>query len=62
LSALNTHGMEEAARRLQHPMNKDAVFDHGAQLRAGDDARRAARLARHPGAARVINDTRMDEE
>src|SRR5205085_189034 len=44
-------------------MNKDAVFDHGAQFRVqvmtqgGQPTWR-----RHPGIAHVINDTRMDEK
>jgi ABC-type uncharacterized transport system involved in gliding motility auxiliary subunit len=62
-ATLNTHGMEKLLDGYGIHMNKDAVFDHGAQFRVqvmtqgGQPA-----WLRHPGIAHVINDTRMDEK
>ena len=62
-ATLNTHGMEKLLDGYGIHMNKDAVFDHGAQFRVqvmtqgGQPA-----WLRHPGIAHVINDARMDEK
>jgi ABC-type uncharacterized transport system involved in gliding motility auxiliary subunit len=62
-ATLNTHGLEKLLDGYGIHMNKDAVFDHGAQFRVqvmtqgGQPA-----WLRHPGIAHVINDTRMDEK
>ncbi len=62
-ASLNTHGLEKLLDGYGIHMNKDAVFDHGAQFRVqvmtqtGQPA-----WIRHPGIAHVVNDTRMDEK
>ena len=62
-ATLSTHGIDKLLDGYGIHMNKDAVFDHGAQFRvqvmtqAGQPA-----WIRHPGIAHVINDTRMDEK
>ncbi len=62
-ASLNTHGLEKLLGGYGIQMNKDAVFDHGAQFRVqvvtqtGQPA-----WIRHPGIAHVVNDTRMDEK
>ena len=62
-ATLNTHGIEKLLDGYGIHMNKDAVFDHGAQFRVqvmtqgGQPA-----WLRHPGIAHVINDSRMDEK
>jgi ABC-type uncharacterized transport system involved in gliding motility auxiliary subunit len=62
-ATLNTHGLEKLLDGYGIHMNKDAVFDHGAQFRVqvmtqgGQPA-----WLRHPGIAHVINDSRMDEK
>jgi ABC-type uncharacterized transport system involved in gliding motility auxiliary subunit len=62
-ATLSTHGIDKLLDGYGIHMNKDAVFDHGAQFRVqvmtqgGQPA-----WLRHPGIAHVINDTRMDEK
>ncbi|HEX2875365.1 MAG TPA: GldG family protein [Polyangiaceae bacterium] len=62
-ATLNTHGLEKLLDGYGIHMNKDAVFDHGAQFRVqvmtqgGQPA-----WLRHPGIAHVVNDSRMDEK
>jgi hypothetical protein len=62
-ATLNTHGIDKLLDGYGIHMNKDAVFDHGAQFRVqvitqtGQPA-----WIRHPGIAHVINDPRMDEK
>jgi ABC-type uncharacterized transport system involved in gliding motility auxiliary subunit len=62
-ATLNTHGLDKLLDGYGIHMNKDAVFDHGAQFRVqvmtqgGQPA-----WIRHPGIAHVINDPRMDEK
>ena len=62
-ASLSTHGLDKLLDGYGIHMNKDAVFDHGAQFRVqvmtagGQPA-----WLRHPGIAHVINDTRMDEK
>lgn len=62
-ATLNTHGLDKLLDGYGIHMDKDAVFDHGAQFRVqvmtqgGQPA-----WLRHPGIAHVINDTRMDEK
>jgi len=62
-ATLNTHNIDKLLDGYGIHMNKDAVFDHGAQFRVqvmtqgGQPA-----WIRHPGIAHVINDPRMDEK
>jgi ABC-type uncharacterized transport system involved in gliding motility auxiliary subunit len=62
-ATLNTHNIDKLLDGYGIHMNKDAVFDHGAQFRVqvmtqgGQPA-----WIRHPGIAHVVNDTRMDEK
>jgi ABC-type uncharacterized transport system involved in gliding motility auxiliary subunit len=62
-ATLSTHGLDKLLDGYGIHMNKDAVFDHGAQFRVqvmtqgGQPA-----WIRHPGIAHVVNDTRMDEK
>jgi len=62
-ATLNTHNIDKLLDGYGIHMNKDAVFDHGAQFRVqvmtqgGQPA-----WLRHPGIAHVVNDTRMDEK
>jgi ABC-type uncharacterized transport system involved in gliding motility auxiliary subunit len=62
-ASLSTHGLDKLLDGYGIHMNKNAVFDHGAQFRVqvmtqgGQPA-----WIRHPGIAHVINDPRMDEK
>ena len=62
-ATLNTHGLEKLLDGYGIHMNKDAVFDHGAQFRVQVMTQGGQPTwLRHPGIAHVINDTRMDEK
>ena len=62
-ATLNTHGLEKLLDGYGIHMNKDAVFDHGAQFRVQVMTQTGqGQWIRHPGIAHVINDTRMDEK
>lgn len=62
-ATLSTRGIDKLLDGYGIHMNKDAVFDHGAQFRVqvmtqgGQPA-----WIRHPGIAHVVNDRRMDEK
>src|SRR6478609_3652153 len=62
-ATLNTHGLEKLLDGYGIHMNKDAVFDHGAQFRVQVMTQTGQpQWIRHPGIAHVINDTRLDEK
>jgi ABC-type uncharacterized transport system involved in gliding motility auxiliary subunit len=62
-ATLNTHGMDKLLDGYGIHMNKDAVFDHGAQFRVQVMTQGGQpQWMRHPGIAHVINDSRMDEK
>jgi ABC-type uncharacterized transport system involved in gliding motility auxiliary subunit len=62
-ASLSTHGLEKLLDGYGIHMNKDAVFDHGAQFRVQVMTQTGQpQWIRHPGIAHVINDTRMDEK
>jgi ABC-type uncharacterized transport system involved in gliding motility auxiliary subunit len=62
-ASLNTHGLEKLLDGYGIHMNKDAVFDHGAQFRVQVMTQTGQpQWIRHPGIAHVVNDTRMDEK
>jgi ABC-type uncharacterized transport system involved in gliding motility auxiliary subunit len=60
-ASLNTHGLDKLLGGYGIKMNKDAVFDHGAQFRVGVPTPSGVTWIRHPGIAHVINDARADE-
>ncbi|HKY34333.1 MAG TPA: Gldg family protein [Polyangiaceae bacterium] len=62
-ATLNTHGLDKLLDGYGIHMNKDAVFDHGAQFRVQVMTQTGqGQWIRHPGIAHVVNDTRMDEK
>jgi len=62
-ATLNTHGVEKLLDGYGIHMNKDAVFDNGAQFRVQAMTQSGQGVwLRHPGIAHVINDSRMDEK
>jgi ABC-type uncharacterized transport system involved in gliding motility auxiliary subunit len=62
-ASLNTHGLEKLLDGYGIHMNKDAVFDNGAQFRVQVMTQTGkGQWLRHPGIAHVINDSRMDEK
>jgi ABC-type uncharacterized transport system involved in gliding motility auxiliary subunit len=62
-ATLNTHGLEKLLDGYGIHMNKDAVFDNGAQFRVQVMTQSGQAVwLRHPGIAHVINDSRMDEK
>jgi ABC-type uncharacterized transport system involved in gliding motility auxiliary subunit len=62
-ASLSTHGLDKLLDGYGIHMNKDAVFDHGAQFRVQVMTQAGAPAwIRHPGIAHVVNDTRMDEK
>jgi ABC-type uncharacterized transport system involved in gliding motility auxiliary subunit len=62
-ATLNIHGLDKLLDGYGIHMNKDAVFDHGAQFRVQVMTQAGAPAwIRHPGIAHVVNDTRMDEK
>jgi ABC-type uncharacterized transport system involved in gliding motility auxiliary subunit len=62
-ASLNTHGIEKLLDGYGIHMNKDAVFDNGAQFRVQAITQSGQGVwLRHPGIAHVINDSRMDEK
>jgi ABC-type uncharacterized transport system involved in gliding motility auxiliary subunit len=61
-ASLNTHGIDKLLDGYGIHMNKDAVFDNGAQFRVQVMTQSGQAVwLRHPGIAHVINDSRMDE-
>ena len=62
-ASLNTHGLDKLLDGYGIHMNKDAVFDNGAQFRVQVMTQTGkGQWLRHPGIAHVINDSRMDEK
>lgn len=62
-ASLSTHELDKLLDGYGIHMNKDAVFDHGAQFRVQVMTQGGAPAwIRHPGIAHVVNDTRMDEK
>jgi ABC-type uncharacterized transport system involved in gliding motility auxiliary subunit len=63
-ATLSTHGLDKLLTGYGIQMNKDAVFDFGAQFRIGMMSPQTGTVTwvRHPGIAHVVNDSRVDEE
>ena len=62
-ATLSTHNLDKLLDGYGIHMNKDAVFDHGAQFRVQVMTQTGqGQWIRHPGIAHVVNDTRMDEK
>ncbi|MDF3070980.1 MAG: hypothetical protein K0R38_6581 [Polyangiaceae bacterium] len=62
-ASLSTHGLDKLLDGYGIHLNKDAVFDHGAQFRVQVMTQTGQPVwLRHPGIAHVINDPRMDEK
>jgi ABC-type uncharacterized transport system involved in gliding motility auxiliary subunit len=62
-ASLDTHGLDKLLDGYGIHMNKDAVFDNGAQFRVQVMTQTGkGQWLRHPGIAHVINDSRMDEK
>jgi ABC-type uncharacterized transport system involved in gliding motility auxiliary subunit len=62
-ASLSTHGIDKLLDGYGIHMNKDAVFDHGAQFRVQMMTQGGQPVwIRHPGIAHVVNDPRMDEK
>jgi ABC-type uncharacterized transport system involved in gliding motility auxiliary subunit len=62
-ATLSTHGIEKLLDGYGIHMDKDAVFDNGAQFRVQAITQSGQGVwLRHPGIAHVINDSRMDEK
>jgi gliding motility-associatede transport system auxiliary component len=61
-ATLNLHGLDKLLPGYGITMNKDAVFDYGAQFRIGVPTQGGVTWIRHPAIAHVVNDTRMDTD
>jgi ABC-type uncharacterized transport system involved in gliding motility auxiliary subunit len=61
-ATLSTHGLEKLLGGYGIQMNKDAVFDYGAQFRIGMMSPQTGTVTwvRHPGIAHVVNDSRLE--
>lgn len=59
---LKLHGLDQLLSGYGIEMQKDAVLDHGAQLRMGLPAIGGIHWVRHPGIVLVVNDPRFDED
>jgi ABC-type uncharacterized transport system involved in gliding motility auxiliary subunit len=59
---LSTHNLDKLLGGYGIQMNKDAVFDYGAQFRIGVMTQGGMAVIRHPGIAHVVNDPRFSEE
>lgn len=60
-ASLNTHGLDKLLSGYGIKLNKDAVFDHGAQFRVGVPTASGLTWIRHPAIAHVVADPRMSE-
>jgi len=60
--SLNLHGLDKLLPGYGITMNKDAVFDNGAQFRIGVPTQAGVTWIRHPGIAHVANDPRMGDD
>ena len=62
-ATLSLHGLDKLLPGYGIKMNKDAVFDHGAQFRIGMPLQGGGfTYIRHPGIAHVVSDPRLDNE
>jgi len=62
-ATLSLHGLDKLLPGYGIKMNKDAVFDHGAQFRIGMPLQGGGfTYIRHPGIAHVVSDPRLDSE
>jgi ABC-type uncharacterized transport system involved in gliding motility auxiliary subunit len=61
-ASLNLHGLDKLLPGYGITMNKDAVFDYGAQFRIGVPTQGGVTWIRHPAIAHVVNDPRMDTD
>src|SRR5450755_2241667 len=61
-ASLNLHGLDKLLTGYGIKMNKDAVFDYGAQFRIGVPTQGGVTWIRHPAIAHVVNDPRMDTD
>ncbi|HTA91529.1 MAG TPA: Gldg family protein [Polyangiaceae bacterium] len=61
-ATLNLHGLDKLLPGYGITMNKDAVFDYGAQFRIGVPTQGGVTWIRHPAIAHVVNDPRMDTD
>ena len=62
-ATLSLHGLDKLLPGYGIKMNKDAVFDHGAQFRIGMPLQGGGfTYIRHPGIAHVVADPRLDSE
>ena len=61
-ATLSVHGLDKLLTGYGIKMNKDAVFDYGAQFRIGVPTQGGIITIRHPGIALVSADSRMDNE
>ena len=62
-ATLSLHGLDKLLPGYGIKMNKDAVFDYGAQFRIGMPMQGGGfTTIRHPGIAHVVSDARFDSE
>lgn len=61
-ATLSLHGLDKLLPGYGIKMNKDAVFDYGAQFRIGVPTQGGVVTIRHPGIAHVVADPRFDSE
>ncbi len=61
-ATLSLHGLDKLLPGYGITMNKDAVFDYGAQFRIGVPTQGGVTWIRHPAIAHVVNDPRMDTD
>ena len=61
-ATLSLHGLDKLLPGYGITMNKDAVFDYGAQFRIGVPTQGGVTWIRHPGIAHVVADPRFDGE
>jgi len=61
-ATLSLHGLDKLLPGYGIKMNKDAVFDYGAQFRVGVPTQGGVTWIRHPGIAHVVSDPRFDSD
>src|SRR5450432_1325525 len=61
-ATLSLHGLDKLLPGYGITMNKDAVFDYGAQFRVGVPTQGGVTWIRHPGIAHVVADQRFDSD
>jgi ABC-type uncharacterized transport system involved in gliding motility auxiliary subunit len=62
VASLNLHGLDKLLPGYGITMNKDAVFDYGAQFRIPAQSQAGVVWIRDPGIAHVANDPRLDSD